>query len=115
MSELLEVRDLSKRFGGLVANRDVSFTVAEGEVVGLIGPNGAGKTTLFNCISGFFPPTSGQVHFAGREITGWPPERALSAGLARSAARGSGPATSSRTNCWSSPVWPTWRGRWATA
>ena len=83
MSELLDVRDLSKRFGGLIANRDVSFTVAEGEVVGLIGPNGAGKTTLFNCISGFFPPTSGQVHFAGREITGWPPERVLAAGLAR--------------------------------
>jgi branched-chain amino acid transport system ATP-binding protein len=83
MSELLEVRDLSKRFGGLVANRDVSFTVAEGEVVGLIGPNGAGKTTLFNCISGFFPPSSGQVHFAGRNITGWPPERVLAAGLAR--------------------------------
>ena len=83
MSELLAVRDLTKRFGGLVANRDVSFTVAEGEVVGLIGPNGAGKTTLFNCISGFFPPTSGSVHFAGRDITGWPAERILDAGLAR--------------------------------
>ncbi len=83
MSELLAVRDLSKRFGGLVANRDVSFTVTEGEVVGLIGPNGAGKTTLFNCISGFFPPTSGSVQFAGKDITGWPAERILDAGLAR--------------------------------
>lgn len=83
MSALLEVRDLGKQFGGLVANRDVTFSVAEGEVVGLIGPNGAGKTTLFNCISGFFPPSSGTVHFAGGDITGWPADRVLHAGLAR--------------------------------
>ncbi len=83
MSSLLEVRDLDKRFGGLVANRAVTFSVAAGEVVGLIGPNGAGKTTLFNCISGFYPPSAGTVHFDGRDITGWPAERVLGAGLAR--------------------------------
>ncbi|MDQ3694644.1 MAG: ABC transporter ATP-binding protein [Chloroflexota bacterium] len=83
MSALLEIQGLGKRFGGLVANRDVSFDVDEGEVVGLIGPNGAGKTTLFNCISGFFPPSSGSVHFAGQDITGWPADRVLHAGLAR--------------------------------
>ena len=83
MPALLELDAVSKRFGGLDANRDVSFAVEEGQIVGLIGPNGAGKTTLFNCVSGFFPPTSGSIRFAGREITGWPPERVLRAGLAR--------------------------------
>ena len=83
MTALLELERVGKRFGGLEANRDVSFAVAEGEVVGLIGPNGAGKTTLFNCVSGFFPPTSGRVRFAGHDTTGWPPERVLHAGLAR--------------------------------
>ena len=83
MAPLLELDRVSKRFGGLDANRDVSFAVAEGEVVGLIGPNGAGKTTLFNCVSGFFPPTRGRVRFAGRDITGWPIERVTHAGLAR--------------------------------
>ena len=83
MTALLELERVGKRFGGLDANRDVSFAVAEGEVVGLIGPNGAGKTTLFNCVSGFFPPTSGRIRFAGRDVTGWPPERVLHAGLAR--------------------------------
>ena len=83
MAALLELDGLSKRFGGLEANRDVSFAIEEGSIVGLIGPNGAGKTTLFNCVSGFFPPTAGRVRFAGRDITGWPAERVLHAGLAR--------------------------------
>ncbi len=83
MAPLLELDRVGKRFGGLEANRDVSFAVGEGEVVGLIGPNGAGKTTLFNCVSGFFPPSSGRIRFAGREITGWPIERVVRAGLAR--------------------------------
>jgi len=83
MAGLLEIDRVGKRFGGLEANRDVSFAVAEGEVVGLIGPNGAGKTTLFNCVSGFFPPSSGRIVFGGREITGWPTERVVRAGLAR--------------------------------
>ncbi|MDP9353828.1 MAG: ABC transporter ATP-binding protein [Chloroflexota bacterium] len=83
MPGLLELDGVSKRFGGLDANRDVSFTVGEGQIVGLIGPNGAGKTTLFNCVSGFFPPTSGSIRFAGQEIAGWPAEKVLRAGLAR--------------------------------
>ncbi len=66
---LLTVREVSKYFGGLRANHQISFNVEEGEIVGLIGPNGAGKTTLFNCIAGFYPPTSGQVFFRGRDIT----------------------------------------------
>ncbi len=66
---LLEVRKVSKDFGGLRANDEVSFQMEAHEVVGLIGPNGAGKTTLFNCIAGFFPVSSGQVFFDGRDIT----------------------------------------------
>ena len=67
---LLEVREVTKKFGELVANDRVSFSVDAGEVVGLIGPNGAGKTTLFNCVSGLYPVTSGKIFFDGREITG---------------------------------------------
>jgi branched-chain amino acid transport system ATP-binding protein len=66
---LLKVRDVSKYFGGLRANHQISFNVEEGEIVGLIGPNGAGKTTLFNCIAGFYPVTSGKVFFQGKDIT----------------------------------------------
>lgn len=65
-----EVRALNKHFGGLVAVRDVSFQIQEGEILGLIGPNGAGKTTIFNLITGFIPPDSGQVVFQGESITG---------------------------------------------
>ncbi|MDB5798180.1 MAG: transporter ATP-binding protein [Paucimonas sp.] len=80
---LLEVQQLSKRFGGLAAVSNVSFNVLEGEIVGLIGPNGAGKTTLFNLIAGAFAPTSGKVNFAGSEITHLPSHRVCKAGLAR--------------------------------
>ncbi|MBI5602452.1 MAG: ABC transporter ATP-binding protein [Deltaproteobacteria bacterium] len=66
---LLKVQEVSKYFGGLVANQQISFDVEEGEIVGLIGPNGAGKTTLFNCIAGYYPVTSGRVFFHGRDIT----------------------------------------------
>jgi ABC-type branched-subunit amino acid transport system ATPase component len=65
MTPLLTVRGLSKRFGGLNANEDVSFEVGRGEIVGLIGPNGAGKTTLFNCIAGFYAPSAGSIEFSG--------------------------------------------------
>jgi branched-chain amino acid transport system ATP-binding protein len=80
---LLEVKSLTKRFGGLVANEDVSFTVAAGEIIGLIGPNGAGKTTLFNSLAGFFAPSAGSIHLEGRPVGGLPPERIAALGIAR--------------------------------
>jgi branched-chain amino acid transport system ATP-binding protein len=83
MSALLEVNALCKRFGGLEAVADLSFTVGEGEILGLIGPNGAGKSTVFNLINGVHAPDSGHVVFAGRDITGEPPYRVARYGLAR--------------------------------
>jgi len=80
---LLEVKNLSKHFGGLKANDGVNLTVERGEIVGLIGPNGAGKTTLFNCIAGFYVPTSGQVIFNGEDITGLPSNEVCARGIAR--------------------------------
>jgi branched-chain amino acid transport system ATP-binding protein len=80
---LLEVEKLTKRFGGLTANEDVSFTIREGEIAGLIGPNGAGKTTVFNSLAGFFAPTSGSVRFRGVELSGLPPEAIAANGIAR--------------------------------
>lgn len=80
---LLEVENLTKRFGGLVANDSVSLTVNEGEIVGLIGPNGAGKTTLFNCIAGFYNPDGGTIRFQGKDITNHSPERVCKEGIAR--------------------------------
>ena len=69
MSALLEVRDVSKRYGGIVANHKVSLTVEEGQIVGLIGPNGSGKTTLFNSIVGTHPIDGGSIRFDGSEIS----------------------------------------------
>ena len=80
---LLRVERLTKRFGGLTANEDVSFTVREGELVGLIGPNGAGKTTVFNSLAGFFAPTAGSILLRGEEIAGRPPEAVAARGVAR--------------------------------
>ena len=80
---LLEVRELTCRFGGLVALDRVSFSVQPGEIFGLIGPNGAGKTTLFNLISGVTPATSGEVLWRGEPITGLPPYRRNRLGVAR--------------------------------
>ena len=79
----LEVRQIKKFFGDQTVLRDVSFSLPEGEILGLIGPNGAGKTTLFNIISGWQKPASGSVVFFGQETTTWPPERLSRAGLAR--------------------------------
>jgi len=79
----LEVHDLTKNFGGLMANDNISFTLEQGELVGLIGPNGAGKTTLFNCISGLYPVTSGQIVFAGEDITKLKAHEVAQRGLAR--------------------------------
>ena len=70
---VLEVRHLAKRFGGLWALRDVSFSVSEGEILGVIGPNGAGKSTLVNLITGHLRPTTGQVLIGGRDVTGLRP------------------------------------------
>jgi branched-chain amino acid transport system ATP-binding protein len=80
---LLDVHGLWMKFGSLAANRDVSFSVEEGQIVGLIGPNGSGKTTLFNCVSGLYKPTSGRVTFAGKDITGLPMHSIARMGLAR--------------------------------
>jgi len=80
---LLEVKNLSKAFGGLKAVSDVSFHVDEGEIVGLIGPNGAGKTTVFNLITGIIPPDSGEVVFLGRQLAGLTPHEVAQAGIAR--------------------------------
>ena len=80
---LLEVRNLTKYFGGLAAVDDFSFDVREGEILGLIGPNGAGKTTVFNCISGYFPPTSGKVFFKGEDVTGLAPHKIAKKGISR--------------------------------
>lgn len=80
---MLEVRNLKRVFGGLVAVRDVTFAVKEGDFLGLIGPNGAGKTTLFNVISGVLRPSSGAVHFLGRDICRLPANRIVQRGLSR--------------------------------
>ena len=80
---ILEVKHVSKFFGGLAANSDVSFEVVQGEIVGLIGPNGAGKTTLFNCITGYYPPSRGEVLFDGRRMNGLQPDKVCKLGMAR--------------------------------
>jgi len=79
----LEVRDLTKTFGGLTALSNVSFDVREGEIFGLIGPNGAGKSTCFNLLTGFYRPTSGRVVFGGREITYKPDYERAGMGIIR--------------------------------
>lgn len=81
-STLLEVRDLSKHFGGLAAVETVSFRIGRGEIVGVIGPNGAGKTTLFALLSGFLPATSGEVLFEGTSILGLQPDSLCHLGMA---------------------------------
>jgi branched-chain amino acid transport system ATP-binding protein len=80
---ILEIRHVSKFFGGLAANSDVSFSVEEGSIMGLIGPNGAGKTTLFNCITGYYPPSKGEIMFAGRKLNGLAPDRVCKLGMVR--------------------------------
>jgi branched-chain amino acid transport system ATP-binding protein len=80
---LLSVRDVTVRFGGIVALNGVSFDIAEGNIVGLIGPNGAGKTTLFNCLSRLYEPTEGDILFRGRSILRSPPYAIASIGMGR--------------------------------
>ncbi|HET7594030.1 MAG TPA: ATP-binding cassette domain-containing protein, partial [Stellaceae bacterium] len=83
MSALLEVKGVTKRFGGLTAVKDVAFTLAPGEITGILGPNGAGKTTLFNLLTGFIPADSGSIVFDGQPIRGLKPFRIVNRGLAR--------------------------------
>jgi len=80
---ILEIDALTQRFGGVTAVHRVTFSVAPQEIVALIGPNGAGKTTLFNLITGFLAPTSGEVRYRGRRLTGLPPERIAGLGVIR--------------------------------
>jgi branched-chain amino acid transport system ATP-binding protein len=80
---LLSVENVTKRFGGLVANDQISFEVPEKTVFAVIGPNGAGKTTLFNTISGFFPPTQGRITFDGTDVTGAAQRKIAARGLVR--------------------------------
>ena len=80
---MLEISHVSKFFGGLAANSDVSFAVEEGSIMGLIGPNGAGKTTLFNCITGYYPPSKGEVVFNGRRMNGLQPDKVCKLGMVR--------------------------------
>jgi branched-chain amino acid transport system ATP-binding protein len=80
---LLEIKNLTMRFGGLVAVERLDLTVNAGEIVGLIGPNGAGKTTVFNCISRFYNPERGTIHFQGRDITRVPSHEIIRLGIAR--------------------------------
>jgi branched-chain amino acid transport system ATP-binding protein len=83
MNSILEVRGVTKRFGGLVAVSDVSFSIAEGEILGLIGPNGAGKTTLFNIVNGVYKADQGAITFSGTDITGHSPDKVVHLGVAR--------------------------------
>ncbi|HEV3209518.1 MAG TPA: ATP-binding cassette domain-containing protein [Chthoniobacterales bacterium] len=80
---ILEIEGITKRYGGLTAVNNVSFSVQKGEIVAVIGPNGAGKSTLFKLISSFVPPTSGKVLYDGQTITGLPPHEVARRGVVR--------------------------------
>ena len=80
---LLEIQGVSKRFGGLAALTDVSYSVEKGEILGLIGPNGAGKTTLFNVVNGFYPPSKGNVLFRGERMSHLKPHQICKLGIGR--------------------------------
>ena len=80
---LLEVNDVSVRFGGIVALSDLSFDIEVGQICGLIGPNGAGKTTLFNVVSRIYDPTTGSVRFDGQDLLAMPPHEISKVGVFR--------------------------------
>jgi branched-chain amino acid transport system ATP-binding protein len=82
-TKILDISHVSKFFGGLAANSDVSFSMEQGMIMGLIGPNGAGKTTLFNCITGFYPPSEGEVVFKGVRMNGLQPNQVCHLGMVR--------------------------------
>src|SRR5207244_2065260 len=81
---LLSIRNVTRRFGGIVAIDDVSLDVEPGQIVGLIGPNGAGKTTLFNVVTRLYKPDAGELEFGGRTLLRTPPHRIVRRGIARS-------------------------------
>src|SRR5689334_13567650 len=83
MPPVLRAENLSKRFGGLKANDDVSIALGQEEILGLIGPNGAGKTTCFSMLAGSIPPTSGRIFIGDREVTGLPGFKIARAGVVR--------------------------------
>ncbi|HFB52253.1 MAG TPA: ABC transporter ATP-binding protein [Anaerolineae bacterium] len=83
VENILQVKGVTKRFGGLTAVNNVTFDLPRGQILGLIGPNGAGKTTLFNVINGVYAPTEGHVIFKGTDISGWQPYDVVKLGLAR--------------------------------
>jgi len=83
MQPLLSAKNVTVRFGGITANREISFDVAPGELVGIIGPNGSGKSTLFEVISGFYHPDAGEVRLDGHRLTGLSPDRVCRLGIAR--------------------------------
>ena len=80
---ILQVKEVTKTFGGIIALNRVSFEVGKGEILGIIGPNGSGKTTVVNCITGFIKASSGNVFFQGRNITGTPPHKIADMGVTR--------------------------------
>ena len=112
MAEALVVRGLSKRFGGLRAVQDVSFTVQENETVALIGPNGAGKTTSFHLITGFHRPDSGSVLAFGQEVVGLKPHDVCALGMARTFQVASASAPGSRPRPRTSPPSTSAGSRW---
>lgn len=83
MSKILRVENVTKRFGGIIAVKNVSFEVDEKEIVAIVGPNGAGKTTLLNIINGFVKPDEGRIYFRDRDITGLPPYKIAQLGISR--------------------------------
>jgi branched-chain amino acid transport system ATP-binding protein len=80
---LLRVENVTKIFGGITANQDISFSLEAGQIMGLIGPNGAGKTTMFNCIAGYAPPTTGDIWLNDKKISGFTPEQCARTGIGR--------------------------------
>jgi branched-chain amino acid transport system ATP-binding protein len=83
MTNLVEIKNLTKHFGGIVAVEDLTFNIKKGEIMGIIGPNGAGKTTVFNLITGVYTPTSGTIVFKGEDITGHAPDEIVKKGISR--------------------------------
>ncbi|NLT58233.1 MAG: ABC transporter ATP-binding protein [Clostridiales bacterium] len=83
MADFLDIRGLTKHFGGILAVEDLSLSVAQGTVLGIIGPNGAGKTTVFNLITGVYPPSEGELLLEGQSLAGLPPHTIVQRGVAR--------------------------------